>query len=120
MDSGIGKSIEARLIEIGASVAIADLNAEQLELARHEVGARGMVVGNITAESDCNAMVANAGELCDGLDAVVNAAGVSDRVGPALGTEMEAWQRVVDIHLRGASQFPVRPRVTFFRVVVDR
>jgi NAD(P)-dependent dehydrogenase (short-subunit alcohol dehydrogenase family) len=36
------------------------------------------------------------------LDAVVNAAGVSDRVGPALDIEMEAWRRVVDIHLRGA------------------
>jgi NAD(P)-dependent dehydrogenase (short-subunit alcohol dehydrogenase family) len=87
---------------MGASVVIADLNAEQLELARHEVGAHGMVVGNITAESDCDEMVARTVELCEGLDAVVNAAGVSDRVGPALDIEMEAWQRVVDIHLRGA------------------
>ena len=56
---------------------------------------------DVTDERSCEAAVGQAvGEL-DGLDALVNCAGVSDRVVPALETDIDVWQRVIDINLRG-------------------
>ncbi|WP_322057061.1 SDR family NAD(P)-dependent oxidoreductase [Paraburkholderia sp. J63] len=100
--SGIGRQTAARLIAMGARVTIADLNAAQLDTVGSEIGAHGVSAGDIANEVDCARMVADTLVHCGGIDAVVNAAGISDKVGPALDIALADWQRVVDVHLRGA------------------
>ncbi len=100
--SGIGFSTAKLLVEMGARVSISDLNAEQAEKASLEIGAEGFTIGNIADEDDCDRMIAGTIEHCGGLDAVINAAGISDKVGPALEIAMQEWQHVLDVHVRGA------------------
>ena len=99
--SGIGRATAETFIKLGASVVIADLSADLLRETCAEIAAVAAVPGNVTVEADCDAMVASVVEHCGGIDAVVHAAGVSDSVVKALDADVEAWQRVVDITLRG-------------------
>lgn len=99
--SGIGLAGAAIFRSLGATVVLADRDAGMLDRAANEVGAAGSVVGDVTSEADCDAMVAAVQQACGGLDAVFHSAGVSDNVMPAIETDVDGWQRVVDINLRG-------------------
>lgn len=100
--SGIGLSTAKLLIDMGAKVTIADLNYEQIEKVCKDIGALGFSVGDITDENDCERMVAQTIVNCGEFDAVINAAGISDNIAPALDVNMLDWQRVMDVHVRGA------------------
>ncbi|MBJ8470990.1 MULTISPECIES: SDR family NAD(P)-dependent oxidoreductase [Acinetobacter] len=99
--SGIGLSTAQLLVAMGMKVVISDLNNDVEKIAQR-IGAKGFSRGDISNEDDCNSMIADTITVCDTIDAVVNCAGISDKVGPALDINLNDWQRVVDTHLRGA------------------
>ncbi len=99
--SGIGKGTALRLAQLGARVVLADLSGAALDQACSEVGAVAAVAGHLTSEADCQAMLATTIARCGGIDALVNAAGISDKVVPATELDINEWQRVVDVNLRG-------------------
>jgi len=100
--SGIGRSTAEQLIAYGATVVIADLSEETLGAAQDTIGAHGIHAGDVTREDDCRAMVSATIAQCGGIDALVNCAGISDKVAPAVELAIEDWQRIVDVNLRGS------------------
>jgi L-fucose dehydrogenase len=75
--SGIGAAIVHAVVSEGAAVVIADRAAEQ-EVARAKVH---VVLGDLTSAENCKKAVDQTLQLFGRLDALVNNAGVNDRVG---------------------------------------
>lgn len=122
--SGIGRGTAHRLAAEGASVVVADLNADRAAVVVEEIEAGGgqAVVARVdtTQQDQVEAMAALAVETYGRLDACVAAAGIShagyvsraeeeqagnDRFDRGdmflLDKSVESWQRVLDVNLTG-------------------
>jgi NAD(P)-dependent dehydrogenase (short-subunit alcohol dehydrogenase family) len=99
--SGIGFATAHELARLGAEVVLADLEGEALEEAWQSLPTAAKTTGDVTSEKDCDAMVAATIARSGRIDGLVHAAGVSDRVVSALDANIDEWQRIVDVTLRG-------------------
>ena len=100
--SGIGRAIAERYAAEGAVVALGDRNADLLHDVCATIGddrAIG-VAGDVTVESDVEALVAAAVQRFGRVDIGVNCAGVGDFAAIA-DMSLEQWQTVVGICLTG-------------------
>ena len=99
--SGIGLASAQIFAHAGARVFTADRNVEQLAQC---VGIDATLTAelDVTNEAQCIAVVARAVDRLGHIDGVLNTAGISDPVQPAIEIDIDAWQRVVDVHLRGS------------------
>lgn len=100
--SGIGATITQRLIAEGASVVVADINAELIASAAETFGER--VWGrrtDVTDEADFSALVAETVERFGTLDALFNVAGGS-RAGTITDISFEDWDFTVRLNLYSA------------------
>ena len=102
---GIGRAIAARLVEGGAKVVLADIDAEavettarEIDVDRHSTLTACLDVADATAVA---AVVENTAATCGGIDVLVNNAGIMDRM-PFLEMTPEFWDRVTGINLKGA------------------
>lgn len=99
--SGIGAAISRRLLDEGARVVAADINAEQLKRMETEFAGRLTgIVADVTREDDDVAMVAAAVERFGGLDVAFNVAGAA-RGGPIVDLAEADWDWTVDLVLKG-------------------
>ena len=101
---GLGGAVAAGFAAHGADVAVADVDLARAErLAAHleadEVVAAGVQV-DVTDEASVKAMVAAAVAALGGLDALVNAAGVTVRK-RAEDLSPEEWRRIIDVNATG-------------------
>jgi NAD(P)-dependent dehydrogenase (short-subunit alcohol dehydrogenase family) len=99
--SGIGETTAALLVELGADVALADLNADALPAAQGRTGAKAGTSGDVASEEDVERMVAEAVEALGGLDLVFNSAGIGDDLVPVHQQDPERWRRVFDVNMWG-------------------
>lgn len=99
--SGIGASTAKLLCELGADVAIADIDEATAEAALAETGASFQVTGDVASATDVERVVAEAERRLGGIDMVFNSAGIGDDLVPVHVQDPERWQRVVDVNLRG-------------------
>lgn len=97
--SGIGLASARRFVAEGARVALLDRDAEKLGAAAQELDAVALNA-DVTNEREIQASIANAAGALDGLDGLVNAAGISEWRGLAELT-LEDWRRVLSINLDG-------------------
>ncbi len=102
---GIGRAISHRLAEAGASVLIADIDAEAAQKASEELQAAGLRVdfvrADIADEESVKGMASVAVERIGGLDILVNNAGIFPRL-PLVDTRTEDFARVMAVNLTGA------------------
>jgi NAD(P)-dependent dehydrogenase (short-subunit alcohol dehydrogenase family) len=102
--SGIGKAIAERLAEEGAAVLVTDIAVELGETTVKEIedagGRAAFQRQDVTSEADWEAATAKAVELFDGLDIVVNNAGLGD-LKAIEDTTLEEWSRTVAIDQTG-------------------
>jgi NAD(P)-dependent dehydrogenase (short-subunit alcohol dehydrogenase family) len=76
--SGLGAATVRRLVDVGAQVVIADLNAQTGEALAAELGERARFVStDVTSEDSMRAAVQVAAGLGNGLRIVVNCAGIA-------------------------------------------
>ena len=100
--SGIGLGAAQAFQRFGAQVLVADLEQDALEAAWPQLEANRRMVLNVTDETQCNACVDHMVAALGGIDGVFNCAGIADPVQSALEVDIEAWQRTLDVHVRGS------------------
>ncbi len=100
--SGIGKATAARLASEGAKVALTARREEKLkELVLEIEGAGGSayaIPGDLTSVSDRKRLVDETVAQYEGLDILVNAAGII-AFGTIEDTSLEDWQKMFDINV---------------------
>ncbi|MFK4093573.1 bifunctional aldolase/short-chain dehydrogenase [Streptomyces anthocyanicus] len=102
--SGIGKAIARRLVDEGACVVVADLNAENAAAVAEELGGDDKAVAvtvDVTSEEQIAAAFQAAALAFGGVDLVVNNAGISISK-PLLETSAKDWDLQHDIMARGS------------------
>lgn len=100
---GLGRQMATGLAEMGADVAVADLNHEKAVETAAELDGETEVVAvetDVTDEASVRRMVDTVTERLGPIDVLVNNAGVVENA-PAEETTLEAWQRVLAVNLDG-------------------
>jgi 3-oxoacyl-[acyl-carrier protein] reductase len=102
---GIGKAAAEKLAELGAKVALADINREKLDAVAAAIKQNGgqalPVLMDVRSNESIEAAVKSAAEAFGGIDIVVNSAGI---LGTSSIEDMQRdseWNRVLDIDLSG-------------------
>src|SRR5437588_9908478 len=99
--SGIGAATAARFLEEGSRVCILDRNAQACEHIKHELAALGeAIIADVTDLMQVEAAFAEAIRLMDGVDVLVNNAGISIRH-KFLEISPEEWDKVIAVNLTG-------------------
>ena len=99
--SGIGAATAARFLEEGARVCILDRDPKACEAVRQELPAISeAIIADVTDLMQVEAAFANAVRVMDGVDVLVNNAGISIRH-KFLDITPEEWDRVIAVNLTG-------------------
>jgi NAD(P)-dependent dehydrogenase (short-subunit alcohol dehydrogenase family) len=99
--SGIGAATAARFLEEGARVCVLDRDAQGCDRIRRELpGLAEAIIADVTDLMQVEAAFAEAIRLMDGLDVVINNAGISVRH-KFLDITPEEWERVISVNLTG-------------------
>jgi NAD(P)-dependent dehydrogenase (short-subunit alcohol dehydrogenase family) len=102
---GIGLAIARRLVEGGARVAVADMDADGAKAAASQLGNGSIGVScDVRSTADVNAAVAATVEAFGGLDLLVNNAGI-EIAKPITELTDEEFSRVLDINVTGTFRF---------------
>ncbi len=99
--SGIGAATAARFLEEGARVCVLDRDASACGRIKHELPGLGeAIIADVTDLMQVEAAFAEAIRLMDGVDVLVNNAGISIRH-KFLDITPEEWERVLSVNLTG-------------------
>jgi len=99
--SGIGAATAARFLEEGARVCVLDRDATACGHVKHELPALGeAIIADVTDLMQVEAAFAEAIRLMDGVDVLINNAGISIRH-KFLDITPEEWDRVIAVNLTG-------------------
>ncbi|HUZ42559.1 MAG TPA: 3-oxoacyl-ACP reductase [Acidimicrobiales bacterium] len=97
--SGIGRATARRFASEGASVVVADFDAEHGPLVAAEIGGLFVQV-NVAQQDSVIAMYERTVEVYGGIDILFNNAGISPADDDSiLTTGLDAWKRVQDVNL---------------------
>ena len=102
--SGIGWATVQRFARQGYGVAIADLHRDAARHRVEELGDEGhLAIGvDVSSEAEVIAMIAEVMKERGRIDVLVNNAGIGEQAKPTIEQSVEAFDRLLDIHLRGA------------------
>src|SRR5277367_3890312 len=99
--SGIGAAAAARFLEEGSRVCVLDRDAAACAKIRHELpGLTESIIADVTDLMQVEAAFAEAVRLMDGVDVLINNAGISIRHA-FLDITPEEWDRVIAVNLTG-------------------
>jgi NAD(P)-dependent dehydrogenase (short-subunit alcohol dehydrogenase family) len=99
--SGIGRATAEALIGEGARVALISRREPELGAVASELGDSAFAFpADITRPDDVASMVARVDEELDGIDIVVNSAGLAIAL-PLAETDADVWRAVIDTNLSG-------------------
>jgi NAD(P)-dependent dehydrogenase (short-subunit alcohol dehydrogenase family) len=100
--NGIGWATAQRFAQEGYSVAVADLDAERAHERAQQLGAAHAGIGaDVAVEADVRALIDACVERFGRLDVLVNNAGNSDQPQPTIRQNVDAFDRLLGIHVRG-------------------
>jgi len=99
--SGIGRAVAERLASEGARVAVADFNRDAGVAAADAIGDAALFVDlDVTAEESWQAAMAAVRDAFEGLDILVNSAGIID-LKSIEDCSLADWHRVMAVNLDG-------------------
>lgn len=103
--SGLGEAISKELAALGAKVVITDINMDGAERVVTEItdtgGTASAVKQDTANKDDAEKVVRYAVDTYGALHYAVNNAGIGGKQAPAGETDLEDWDRVIDINLNG-------------------
>jgi len=101
--SGIGRATALRFAAEGARLALVGRDAKTLGTVAEEIRAGGghafEVQADVTVEAHARRAVETAAEALDGLDVLVNAAGIISN-GTVETTQLDDWDEMMNVNLR--------------------
>ena len=97
--SGMGRGIARAFAAEGAKLALLDRDAAGSEKVAQEIGAAAYGC-DVSDREQVNAVIAQAAQAMDGIDGVVNAAGILDIV-KIDDLAPESWDRMIAVNLTG-------------------
>ncbi len=97
---GIGKAIAKKLDAEGATVAVADLNAEGAEQVASELERGLAVAADVSSPESVEEMVKAVLDAHGRVDALVNNAAIVPFI-PWADVDLEHWQKIIDTNLTG-------------------
>jgi NAD(P)-dependent dehydrogenase (short-subunit alcohol dehydrogenase family) len=99
--SGIGRAVALRLAAEGANVLVSDVDETAARAVARELGGEALFRrADVTSSEEVEALVATAIDEWDGLDVMVNNAGVGV-AGTVTNTSEKDYEMVMDVCLRG-------------------
>jgi hypothetical protein len=99
--SGIGQATARALIKEGARVVLSARSEGKLQALQQELGKNSAAIAcDVRSEESVRLLVKSAAEQFEGLDILVNAAGLGHHVAVA-GTTAEQWNETLETNLRG-------------------
>ena len=102
---GIGAAAARALAEAGAGVALMARSSDAVAALAGEIEAAGgravAVPGDVADMASVEASVAGAARWLGSPDILVNNAGVIEPIGHLVETDAEAWDRLIDINVKG-------------------
>jgi meso-butanediol dehydrogenase/(S,S)-butanediol dehydrogenase/diacetyl reductase len=99
--SGIGAATAARFLEEGARVCVLDRDAQGCDHIRRELaGLAEAIIADVTDLMQVEAAFGEAVRLMDGVDVLINNAGISVRH-KFLDITPEEWEKVLSVNLTG-------------------
>jgi len=99
---GIGLATGRCLAADGYRVVLADLDGVAAERAARDLGADHLgIATDITDEGAVDDLATTVIETCGRIDALVNNAGIGDQPGATVDQHADAFDRVLQVHLRG-------------------
>lgn len=102
---GIGQATAMRFAREGAHLVICDINAEGVKKVCEEITALGQRAlwfqVDVTDLNQVKAMVQETASTFGRIDILVNNAGIADQIVPVVEQDIQIWQKIVDINLKG-------------------
>jgi len=101
---GMGFAIAKKFLQSGASIALWDINEESLEKAKSVLSKHGTVITHKVDVSDyaqVEAATAEVVEQLDGIELLVNAAGIAGVNVPVTDYPLDTWNAVINVNLNG-------------------
>ncbi len=98
--SGIGAAIARRLLQEGARVMIADVDAGRGARTARDLSA-AFQEADVSDEGSVTALFDRVTDEFGGLDVLVNNAGVAESGGGVIGVPVAEWRRVLDVNVTG-------------------
>jgi 2-dehydro-3-deoxy-L-rhamnonate dehydrogenase (NAD+) len=100
--TGIGEAIARRLARAGATIGVADLNAEGAQAVAASIGAESFGVSiDISRSDSVNQAVAEVLKQRGQIDILVNNAGLGGKAAPLWEQTDEDWQRIIAVNMTG-------------------
>jgi NAD(P)-dependent dehydrogenase (short-subunit alcohol dehydrogenase family) len=100
--TGIGEAIARRLARAGATLAVADLNAEGAQAVAASIGGESFGVSiDISRSDSVNQAVAEVLKRRGQIDILVNNAGLGGKAAPLWEQTDEDWQRIIAVNMTG-------------------
>jgi NAD(P)-dependent dehydrogenase (short-subunit alcohol dehydrogenase family) len=100
--AGIGRAIAAAFLAEGAKVWICDVDADALAATRSAHPELRASRTDVADQAEVEAMFGSILEALDGLDLLINNAGIAGPTGPIENLDPSAWRRCVAVNLEGA------------------
>ncbi|GAA1521338.1 SDR family NAD(P)-dependent oxidoreductase [Brevibacterium permense] len=103
--SGLGEAISKDLAAKGAKVVLTDINLEAAERVAGEVteagGTASAIQQDTSSKEDSEKVVKFAVDTYGGLNFAVNNAGIGGKQVPVGETDLDSWDKVIDVNLNG-------------------
>ncbi|HTM49667.1 MAG TPA: glucose 1-dehydrogenase [Bryobacteraceae bacterium] len=100
--TGIGEAIARRLARAGATIAVADLDAEGAAAVAASIGGESFGIGiDISRAGSVGDAVAAVLARRGRIDVLVNNAGIAGKAAPLWEQTDEDWQRIIAVNLTG-------------------
>lgn len=99
---GIGAAVARHFASLGANVVLAARSTSAIEEIASEIGDRALAVScDVSRYDDVSAAVAATTDRFGGLDVLIGNAGVIEPIAHLSDVDPDAWDKVIDINLKG-------------------